>query len=72
MTNTAKLKEKIESSGLKLAHIAAAVGITRQQLWKKINNRVAFNQYEIAAICKVLNIKSLKEKEDIFFTEIVD
>lgn len=69
MTNTDLLNKKIEQSGLKVGFIANYVGISRQLLWKKINNQSSFNQYEIEKICSVLKIKSLKEKEDIFFAK---
>lgn len=72
MTNTELLKKKIESSGLKVCFIAENVGITRQLLWKKVNNIRPFNQYEIEKMCKILNIESLEEKETIFFANNVD
>ena len=72
MTNTALLKERIKDSGLKLIYIAQALGITRQQFSKKVNNQAAFNQYEIETLCKLLNIKSLRDKEAIFFAKNVD
>ena len=70
MTNTDLLKEKIEKSGLKMGFIADFVGISRQLLWKKVNNLTAFNQYEIDKMCEVLRITSLKEKEAIFFAKM--
>lgn len=70
MTNTDLLKEKIEKSGLKIGFIADFVGISRQLLWKKINNLTPFNQYEIDKMCEVLRITSLKEKEAIFFARV--
>ena len=70
MTNTDLLKEKIEKSGLKMGFIADYVGISRQLLWKKVNNLTPFNQYEIDKICEVLHITSLKEKEAIFFAKM--
>jgi hypothetical protein len=70
MTNTDLLKEKIEKSGLKIGFIADFVGISRQLLWKKINNLTPFNQYEIDKMCEVLRITSLKEKEAIFFAKM--
>ena len=70
MTNTNLLKEKIENSGLKIGFIADFVGISRQLLWKKINNLTPFNQYEIDKMCEVLRINSLKEKESIFFARV--
>lgn len=67
MTNTDLLKEAITKSGLKMGFIASFVGVSRQVLWKKINNISPFNQYEIDKMCEVLNITSLKRKEAIFF-----
>lgn len=70
MTNTILLKEKIDKSGLKIGFIADFVGISRQLLWRKVNNLTPFNQYEIDKMCEVLRITSLKEKEAIFFAKM--
>lgn len=70
MTNTNLLKQVIEESGLKIGFIASFVGISRQLLWKKINNLTPFNQYEIDKVCDVLKITSLKQKEAIFFAKM--
>lgn len=70
MTNTILLKEKIRESGLKNGYIAEVLSISRQQLWKKVNNLVAFNQYEIEKLCYILKITSLREKENIFFAKM--
>ena len=70
MTNTELLKHEIEKSGLKVGFIASSVGISRQLLWKKINNLTPFNQYEIEKMCQVLKISSLKQKEAIFFAKM--
>lgn len=71
MTNTDLLNEHIEKSGLKIGYIARAVNLSRQQFWKKVNNLVPFNQYEIEALCNVLGIKNLRVKEAIFFAKNV-
>ena len=70
MTNTTLLKKAIDESGLKIGFIATYVGVSRQLLWKKINNLTPFNQYEIDKICDVLKITSLKQKESIFFAKM--
>lgn len=72
MTNTEMLKQKIIDSGLKISFIADYVGISRQLLWKKVNNKTPFNQYEIEKMCSVLKITKLSEKEAVFFANIVD
>ena len=70
MTDTAMLKKVIEESGLKNGFIASYVGISRQLLWKKINNLTPFNQHEIERMCEVLKITGLKQKESIFFAKV--
>lgn len=70
MTNTDLLKRNIEKSGLKIGFIAEFVGISRQLLWKKINNQSPFNQYEIDKLCEVLKITALRDKEAVFFAKL--
>lgn len=72
MTDTKLLKERIARSGLKMSFIAERMGLSRTGLYNKINNRRPFNQYEIEAMCQVLQIVSLDEKEAIFFAGKVD
>lgn len=69
MTNTILLKKKIQHSGLRMGYIAEFLGISRQQFWKKTNNIIPFNQYEIEKLCTVLKITALREKEAIFFAK---
>ena len=71
MTNTEMLKERISQSGLKAGYIAKNVGISRASLWNKINNIRAFTVPEMDKLCIVLNIKSLKERDAIFFNHDV-
>ena len=70
MTNTNLLRQKIEESGLKLQFIADKLGISRATLTAKINGTSEFNQTEIQTLCDLLNIKSLKEKNSIFFFNV--
>ena len=72
MTNTKLLKKWIALRGLKLAFIAQSMGLSRMGLYNKINNRRPFNQYEIDKLCQLLQIKSVQEKEAIFFAHNVD
>lgn len=67
MTNTKLLKEKIESSGMKLGFIAEKLDISYHWLKKKIDGEVSFKAYEIQILCELLNITDLQEKELIFF-----
>ena len=70
MTNTELLKQVIDESGLKLSSLAEKIGISRDALYRKINNKTAFNQYEIDDLCRVLGITSLKKKDEIFFAKM--
>ena len=69
MTDTKLLKEVIDASGMKLNFIAEKLNISRSALWKKINNKSQFNQYEIAELRKILDINNWQA---IFFAENVD
>lgn len=72
MTDTEKLLEKIQNSGLKKGYIAKQLDLSIHGLQKKIKNINQFKAMEIELLCNILNIKSLKEKEEIFFAENVD
>ena len=72
MTNKTELKKRIEESGLKLGFIADKLDISYSWLKKKIDGDVAFKAYEIQILCDLLDIKSLQEKEDIFFATNVE
>lgn len=68
MTNTALLEEKIDKSGYKKSYIAKAIGLKSTfGLSKKIRNENEFKATEINILCDLLNIKTLEEKEAIFF-----
>ena len=72
MTNTVLLEKKIRESGLKIGYIAQTVGITRQTLWMKVKGKRAFNQYEIERLCSALGIRTMAERNEIFFAKEVD
>lgn len=67
MTDTKELERLIEDSGLKKNYIAKTIGLSRQGLANKIQNRSPFTSTEIKRLCELLNITSLKDKERIFF-----
>ena len=66
MTDTIRLREKIRLSGYKLSFVADKVGITRQALCNKINNRSDVRADEIQALYKLLGMTP-EEREAIFF-----
>ena len=68
MTNTELLEAKIKDSGYKRSYIAKAIGLkSAYGLAKKIKNETEFKTSEINALCELLKISSLEEKEQIFF-----
>lgn len=72
MTNTKLLKNKIVQSGLKIGYIAQMTNLSRSGLNKKINGKHQFNQFEMKALRRILNIKSDEEFHAIFFADDVD
>ncbi len=72
MTNTKLLNDKITKSGLKRNFIAEKLGLSYYGLKLKIDNENEFKASEISALCDLLNIKTVEEKESIFFTNKVD
>lgn len=67
MTDTEKLRGYISRRGLKLGYLAKQLGLSAYGLSLKINNVHEFTSSEIALLCDLLDITSLREKESIFF-----
>lgn len=72
LTNTELLKDKIKSSGLKQGYIAKQLHLSNPGFTNKINNRTEFKAGEIQILCHILKIKTLSEKESIFFGKEVE
>ena len=70
ITNVDKMPT-IRKEGLKKYYIASKVGLTTYGLQKKINNQTQFKANEIEELCIILKIKTLEEKEKIFFAKNV-
>lgn len=68
MVNTTLLKEKVKVSGYRPGWIAEQLGITSSAWSYKVNGHRSFTADEIILLCKLLKIRSLKEKEAIFFS----
>ena len=66
MANTELLREKIDSSGVKITFLAKEMGITYMALQNKMNKKVDFKVDEARAIKKVLRLTA-EEVEAIFF-----
>lgn len=72
MTDTKKLLDAINKSGLRKGFIAEQLGITTYGLQKKVENRSQFKAEEIKILCDLLGITSLEDREQIFFAQNVD
>ena len=66
MVNTELLREKIDSSGVKITFLAKEIGITYMALTNKMNQKVDFKCEEAGAIKKVLRLTD-EEVKEIFF-----
>lgn len=71
MTDSKELSEVIEKSGLKIIHIASVLGLSREGLYKKINNQTEFKASEIVRLQEILNISNEK-RDEIFFNSKVE
>lgn len=71
MTDINKLKAAIVRNGMTAYSLAEAIGISKQSLSYKMNNKRDFRAPEIDSIVKVLNLTP-DEIADIFFTQRVD
>lgn len=72
MTDTALLKDRIQKSGYKIGFLAEQMGLSRQGLYHKINDKHEFTTSEVQRLCELLGIDSLEERSEIFFATEVD
>ena len=70
MTNWELLEKKIDESGLRRAFIYEKVGISRSGWNHKKKTQGDFSTVQISALCDVLRITRLSEKEQIFFAKM--
>lgn len=72
MTNTDILKGLIRKKGLKLKFVAEYLGLSNYGFQLKVENKKEFKTSEVSALCDLLEINSLEDKENIFFCRMVD
>lgn len=72
MTDGDAVRKLISDKGLKLLYVAEMIGISRFSLSLKLNNDREFKTSEVAALCDLLEIRDLKQKEKLFFAKKVD
>lgn len=71
MTDSTLLNEEIVDSGITITAIARKLGITREGLYKKINNETEFKASEILSMQRILNLTN-KKRDSIFFANKVE
>ena len=72
MVDTQLLDEKIEQSGKRKSYLANKCGMSVQTFRLKRLNVSPFNTDEVESLCDELCIKTLSEKDRIFFKKKVD
>jgi transcriptional regulator with XRE-family HTH domain len=69
MVDTQALKDLIKEKGIKQSYIVEKLGLSRAGYYKKMTGASYFNSDEMYALCDILQIKSPKQKADIFFAK---
>lgn len=72
MTNVELLDQKVKASGLRTQFIADALGLSRAGLYLKLKGKSFFTTEEVKKLCDLLGIRTLREREAIFFADEVD
>lgn len=67
--NYSKLLGRIKEFGFTQETLAKEIGITKASMSLKLNNKAYFKQYEIRAICKILNISDDEVGVYFFYSE---
>lgn len=70
MVRTDILKEKKKQYGIQTKYIVDRLGISRQAYYNRLNGKTPFKLKEVQTMCEVLHITSLREKNDIFFSDM--
>ena len=71
MTDTKRLKDKIKKSGIKYTFIAGKLGISKQSLFRKLEDGTDFKVSQMFILKDILRL-SAKEAREIFFAEDVE
>lgn len=71
VTNSKMLNEIITDAGITITAIAGKLGITREGLYKKLNNETEFKASEIIAMQDILHLTN-QMRDEIFFARKVE
>ena len=69
MTNKELLEKAIKAKGLKKTFLASQIGLSPAGFCNCLNNRAEFKASQINALCDLLGIVDLADKEAIFFAD---
>lgn len=72
MTDTLRLKSLMLLQGLKQEDLAKYLGLSKQTINMKLNNKRPFKLNEINKVCELLKIDDLQQRFLIFFAYDVD
>ena len=72
MVNTQLLEEYIDKSGKKKGYLAKQIGVSTTTFRSKSKGDYPFDSDEIEVLCEELSIRTLKDKERVFFAPKVD
>lgn len=72
MTDSIELRKVIADRGISIKRIAEILGLSAYGLTLKIDGKREFKASEVKALCDVLGITSLRERERIFFANEAD
>lgn len=67
MTDTEKLKQLIKLHGYTFKFVAKKLGLSPYGFQLKVQNKSQFFTEEVLILCDLLEIKTWKEREAIFF-----
>ena len=69
MNNTKLLEDKIKDSGKKVTYLAKKCNLSYAGFRNCVVNKAEFKSSHIDILCEELNVRSLTEKEAIFFAK---
>ena len=69
MVNTELFEKKVKESGKKKNYLAKKVGLSSTGFRKCIVNKAEFKLSQVTILCEEIGVKTLAEKEAIFFAK---
>lgn len=70
MTDLIALNKMINDSGIKKSKMCEALGISYPSLRRRLDGEIELNSVEISIFCRLLEIKTTKLRDQIFFANM--